>query len=197
MYRDGGCIYQVSCVELGKAWSSMTHQMMLLRDNPASADAEYALWDDVKDPGLNAQVVYNPQENIAASFINVGARPKLAVMREQGSNSQLEMAWAFDQAGFEVIDLPMTDLLSGRRDLSDLKGLVAAGGFSYGDVLGAGQGWARTIRFNAMLNEQFAEFFQRTDTFALGVCNGCQMMAALAPMIPGRNTGLLLPPTNP
>lgn len=185
VYRDGGCIYQVSRAELGKVWSSMTHQMMSLRDNPASADAEYALWDDVKDPGLNAQVVYNPQENIAASFINVGARPKLAVMREQGSNSQLEMAWAFDQAGFEVIDLPMTDLLSGRRDLSDLKGLVAAGGFSYGDVLGAGQGWARTIRFNAMLNEQFAEFFQRTDTFALGVCNGCQMMAALAPMIPG------------
>src|SRR5690606_21174697 len=128
---------------------------------------------------------FDPQENIAAPYIQTGAKPKIAVMREQGSNSQLEMAWAFDQAGFEVIDLPMTDLLSGRCRLDDLKGIVAAGGFSYGDVLGAGQGWARTIRFNTMLNEQFADFFQRTDTFALGVCNGCQMMAALAPMIPG------------
>ena len=185
IYRDGQCVYEIARAELGKAWSAMTHQMMRLRDNPESADAELALWDDVNDPGLNAQVDFDPQENIAAPYIQTGAKPKIAVMREQGSNSQLEMAWAFDQAGFEVIDLPMTDLLSGRRRLDDLKGIVAAGGFSYGDVLGAGQGWARTIRFNTMLNEQFADFFQRTDTFALGVCNGCQMMAALAPMIPG------------
>ena len=186
VYRDGDCIYQTARAELAKVWSEVTHQMMLLRDNPLSADAEHALWDDTKDPGLNvANVVFDPQENNASSYIKTGARPKIAVIREQGSNSQLEMAWAFDQAGFDVIDLPMTDLLSGRRDLSDLKGLVAAGGFSYGDVLGAGQGWARTIRFNNKLSDQFAAFFQREDTFALGVCNGCQMMAALAPMIPG------------
>ena len=186
VYRDGDCIYQTPRAELGKIWSEVTHQMMLLRDNPESARAEHALWDDVEDPGLNADhVVFNPQENIAAPYIKTGVRPKIAVLREQGSNSQLEMAWAFDQAGFDVIDLPMTDLLSGRRDLSDLKGIVAAGGFSYGDVLGAGQGWARTIRFNSKLNDQFSAFFQREDTFALGVCNGCQMMAALAPMIPG------------
>lgn len=185
VYRDAACIYQVARAELGKTWSAVNHQMMLLRDNPASAEAEHAIWDDVENPGLQAQVNFNPQDNIAAPFIQTGVRPKIAVLREQGSNSQLEMAWAFTQAGFEVIDLPMTDLLSGRRRLDDLKGIVAAGGFSYGDVLGAGQGWARTIRFNSMLNEQFAQFFQRNDTFALGVCNGCQMMAALAPMIPG------------
>lgn len=186
VYRDGECIYQIARAELGKVWSEVTHQMMLLRDNPASAAAEHSLWDDVEDPGLNvANVVFNPQENSAAPYIKTGVRPKIAVMREQGSNSQVEMAWAFDQAGFDVIDLPMTDLLSGRYDLADLKGIVAAGGFSYGDVLGAGQGWARTIRFNSKLNDQFSAFFQREDTFALGVCNGCQMMAALAPMIPG------------
>lgn len=185
IYRDGHCIYQIPRAELGKLWSSVTHQMMLLRDNPQSANAEHALWDDITDPGLQANVDFNPQDNIAAPFIHTGVRPKIAVMREQGSNSQLEMAWAFDQAGFEVIDLPMTDLLSGRRDLTELKGIVAAGGFSYGDVLGAGQGWARTIRFNTALKDQFAAFFQRPDTFALGVCNGCQMMAALAPLIPG------------
>jgi len=130
-------------------------------------------------------VPFNPQEDVAAPFINTGKRPRVAILREQGCNSQVEMAWAFDTSGFEAVDVHMTDLLSGRVDLSTMQGLVAVGGFSYGDVLGAGEGWARTIRFNDQLSDQFAAYFARPDTFGLGVCNGCQMMAALAPMIPG------------
>lgn len=185
IFRDGACVYQAPRAELGKEWSEVTRRIMNLRDNPASAEAEFALWNDVNDPGISPVVPFNPQENIAAPFINTGVRPRIAVMREQGCNSQVEMAWAFDTAGFDVTDVHMTDLLSGRVTLEQFKGVVAAGGFSYGDVLGAGEGWARTIRFNAKLNDQFAAFFGREDTFALGVCNGCQMMAALAPMIPG------------
>src|SRR5690606_25592478 len=118
-------------------------------------------------------------------YIATGRRPRVAILREQGCNSQVETAWAFDTAGFDAIDVHMTDLLAGRVSLSGMHGLVAVGGFSYGDVLGAGEGWARTIRFNPRLADEFAAYFARPDTFALGVCNGCQMMAALAPMIPG------------
>jgi phosphoribosylformylglycinamidine synthase len=130
-------------------------------------------------------VAFDPQEDVAAPYIATGARPRVAILREQGCNSQVEMAWAFDTAGFEAVDVHMTDLLSGRIDLAAMQGLVAVGGFSYGDVLGAGEGWARTVRFNGKLSDQFAQYFARPDTFGLGVCNGCQMMAALAPMIPG------------
>ncbi|HJD43448.1 MAG TPA: phosphoribosylformylglycinamidine synthase, partial [Candidatus Paenalcaligenes intestinipullorum] len=185
IYRDGTCIYTAPRAQLAKQWSEVTRRIMQQRDNPASAEAEYALWDDTTNPGISPVTSINPQQNLSAPYIAHGARPRVAVMREQGCNSQVEMAWAFDTAGFEVVDLPMTDLLEGRTRLEGLVGLVAAGGFSYGDVLGAGEGWARTIRFNALLHDQFAEFFQRNDTFALGVCNGCQMMAALAPLIPG------------
>jgi len=185
IYRDGKCIYQKPRAELGQQWSEVTRRIMALRDNPACAQAEFDLWKDHGDPGLSPKVEFDPQEDVAAPFVPTGARPRIAVLREQGCNSQVEMAWAFDTAGFEAIDVHMTDLLSGRASINDMQGFVAVGGFSYGDVLGAGEGWARTIRFNQQLADQFAAFFARPDVFALGVCNGCQMMAALAGMIPG------------
>ncbi|RTZ47810.1 phosphoribosylformylglycinamidine synthase [Candidimonas sp. SYP-B2681] len=185
IFRDGKCIYQKSRAELGQQWSEVTRRIMALRDNPECAQAEFDIWLDKSDRGLSPVVSFDPQEDIAAPFINMGKRPKVAILREQGCNSQVEMAWAFDKAGFEALDVHMTDLLSGRARLDDVQGLVAVGGFSYGDVLGAGEGWARTIRFNNQLADQFASYFARSDTFALGVCNGCQMMAALSSMIPG------------
>ncbi|HEU0231592.1 MAG TPA: phosphoribosylformylglycinamidine synthase [Burkholderiaceae bacterium] len=185
IYRDGQCVYRKPRVELAQAWSEVSRRIMARRDNPACAQAEFDLWQDTQDPGLSPVVAFDPQENIAAPYIASGKRPKVAILREQGCNSQVEMAWAFDTAGFEALDVHMTDLLSGRVRLEDAHGLVAVGGFSYGDVLGAGEGWARTIRFNPALADQFAAYFARQDTFALGVCNGCQMMAALATMIPG------------
>ena len=184
-YRDGKRIFGFDRAGLGKEWSEVSYQIMKRRDNPACAVAELGVWDDKSDPGFTPKVNFNPQENIAAPFINTGARPKLAVLREQGCNSHVEMAWAFSKAGFDAYDIHMTDLLSGKANLSDVQGLVAVGGFSYGDVLGAGEGWARTIRFNDQLSEQFEAYFARPDVFALGVCNGCQMMATLSSMIPG------------
>ncbi len=185
IFRDGKCIYQKPRADLAQQWSEVSRRIMALRDNPACAQAEFDIWQDKNDPGLTPAVAFNPQEDIAAPFIATGKRPKVAILREQGCNSQVEMAWAFDKAGFEAQDVHMTDLLSGRARLADVQGLVAVGGFSYGDVLGAGEGWARTIRFNQQLADQFAAYFARPDMFALGVCNGCQMMAALAGMIPG------------
>src|SRR5690606_8833244 len=184
-FRDGKKVWSQPRAELGRAWSEVSYRIMARRDNPACAQAELDTWNDVADPGLSPRVSFDPQEGFAAPCIAGGARPRVAILREQGCNSQVEMAWAFDTAGFEAIDVHMTDLLAGRIDLSAMQGLVAVGGFSYGDVLGAGEGWARTIRFNSRLSDQFAAYFNRPDTFALGVCNGCQMMAALAPMIPG------------
>jgi len=184
-YRDGACIYQAPRVELAQQWSEVSRRIMERRDNPACAQAEFDRWEDVQDPGISPRVMFNPQEDIAAPFIATGKRPRVAILREQGCNSQVEMAWAFDTAGFEAVDVHMTDLLSGRASLEGMQGMVAVGGFSYGDVLGAGEGWAKTIRFNNQLSDQFADFFGRSDTFGLGICNGCQMMAALAPMIPG------------
>jgi len=184
-YRDGRKIWGQPRADLGRAWSEVSTRIMARRDNPACAQAEWDVWNDVQDPGLTPRVAFDPQDDVAAPFIASGRRPRVAILREQGCNSQVEMAWAFDTAGFDAIDVHMTDLLSGRMDLAGMQGLVAVGGFSYGDVLGAGEGWARTIRFNSRLSEQFAAYFARPDTFALGVCNGCQMMAALARMIPG------------
>ncbi|CAM5400423.1 phosphoribosylformylglycinamidine synthase [Eoetvoesiella caeni] len=184
-YRDGKCIYQKGRIELAQHWSEVSRRIMERRDNPACAQAEFDVWKDAGNPGLVPMVNFDPQEDIAAPFIATGKRPKVAILREQGCNSQVEMAWAFDKAGFESLDVHMTDLLSGRVRLDDVQGLVAVGGFSYGDVLGAGEGWARTIRFNEQLFDQFSAYFARPDTFALGVCNGCQMMAALSSMIPG------------
>nr|WP_255592924.1 phosphoribosylformylglycinamidine synthase [Bordetella sp. BOR01] len=184
-FRDGKKVWSEPRANLGHAWSEASYRIMARRDNPACAQAELDTWQDVADPGLAPRVAFDPQEDVAAPFIATGKRPRVAILREQGCNSQVEMAWAFDTAGFDAVDVHMTDLLAGRIDLSAMQGLVAVGGFSYGDVLGAGEGWARTIRFNSRLSDQFAAYFARSDTFALGVCNGCQMMAALAPMIPG------------
>lgn len=185
IFRDAECVYQRPIAELGQVWSEVTRRIMQRRDHPDCAQAEYEVWQDASDPGLSPWVGFDPQEDVAAPYIARGVRPRIAVLREQGCNSQVEMAWAFDTAGFEAVDVHMTDLLAGRVALSDVQGMVAVGGFSYGDVLGAGEGWARTIRFNDVLAEQFGAFFGRSDTFALGVCNGCQMMAALSSMIPG------------
>lgn len=185
-FRDGRRIWGQPRAELGRAWSEVSYRIATRRDNPDCAQAEWDTWSDATDPGLSPRVGFDPQEDIAAPFIASGkTRPRVAILREQGCNSQVEMAWAFDTSGFESVDVHMTDLLEGRVDLRTMQGLVAVGGFSYGDVLGAGEGWARTIRYNSRLSDQFAAFFGRDDSFALGVCNGCQMMAALAPMIPG------------
>ncbi len=184
-FRDGKKIWSRPRAALGQAWSDVSYRIAARRDNPLCAKAEFDIWADVTDPGMSPVVTFNPQQDVAAPFINQGARPRVAILREQGCNSQVEMAWAFNQAGFEAWDVHMTDLQSGYVDLSLFQGLVAVGGFSYGDVLGAGEGWARSILFNPQLSDQFAQYFARTDTFGLGVCNGCQMMAALAPMIPG------------
>jgi phosphoribosylformylglycinamidine synthase len=185
IYRDAKKIYEAPRIELHRAWSEVSWRISRLRDNPACADAEYDTLLDAADPGITPQLSFNPAEDVAAPFIGKGARPRVAILREQGVNSHLETAYAFDRAGFDAYDVHMSDLLAGRATLADFAGAVACGGFSYGDVLGAGEGWAKTIRFNAQLADMFAAFFGRNDTFALGICNGCQMMSSLASMIPG------------
>lgn len=185
IYRDARQIYAAPRAELQRVWSEVSWRIARLRDNPAAADAEHEAIADPQDPGIQVLVPFDPQEDVAAPFIATGVRPRVAVLREQGCNSQIEMAYCFDRAGFTAVDVHMTDLLTGRADLAQFQGLVAVGGFSYGDVLGAGEGWAKTILFNPRLADMFARFFQRDDSFALGVCNGCQMMSNLAGMIPG------------
>jgi phosphoribosylformylglycinamidine synthase len=171
--------------ELQKVWSETSWRIARLRDNPDCVDQEYARAIDSNDLGLSLSLGFDPSEDIAAPFITTGARPRVAILREQGVNSQTEAAYAFDRAGFASVDVHMTDLIEGRQSLNDFKGLVACGGFSYGDVLGAGGGWAKTILYSPRLAEMFVEFFSRGDTFALGVCNGCQMMSRLKALIPG------------
>ncbi len=185
VFRDAKRIWGRARADLAKRWSEVSWRIASRRDNPACAQAEYNVWDDTDDPGMSVVVNFNPQEDVAAPFIAAGARPKVAILREQGCNSQVEMAWSFDRAGFEAVDVHMTDLQQGRAELANYQGVVAVGGFSYGDVLGAGEGWARSILFNERLSAMFANYFARPDVFALGVCNGCQMLAALASMIPG------------
>ncbi|MEW6098510.1 MAG: phosphoribosylformylglycinamidine synthase [Pseudomonadota bacterium] len=184
VWRDAKAIFSAPLEQLHKAWDEVSWRIARLRDNPACADSEHEAAGRADDPGLHLHLTFDPQEDVAAPFI-AKARPKVAILREQGVNSQLEMAYAMAQAGFESYDVHMSDLQAGRARLDQFQGFVACGGFSYGDTLGAGEGWARSILFNPKLAEQFAQFFDRGDTFALGVCNGCQMMAALAPMIPG------------
>ena len=172
--------------DLMKAWSEVSHEIARRRDNPACADSEFNVVCGTEHAGLYVKTTFNSEEHPAGPYIHSGhAKPKLAVLREQGVNSQMEMAAAFTRAGFEVWDVHMTDLLTGRVTLEGFKGLAAAGGFSYGDVLGAGGGWAKTILFNERLSEMFGEFFARPDTFSLGVCNGCQMLSRLKSLIPG------------
>jgi phosphoribosylformylglycinamidine synthase len=171
--------------ELRAAWSETTWRMQRLRDNPDCADEEQRSRLDADDPGLGWRLTFDPQEDVAAAFIATGRRPRVAVLREQGVNSQLEMAAALDRAGFAAVDVHMTDLLEGRVVLDGFAGLVACGGFSYGDVLGAGEGWAKSILFNRRARDAFAAWFARPDSFSLGVCNGCQMLSALKDLIPG------------
>jgi phosphoribosylformylglycinamidine synthase len=173
-----------SLTDLRRAWSATSHHMRSLRDDPTCAEEEYAAQLDATDTGLVWKPSFDADEDIAAPFIAHGARPRVAVLREQGVNSQVEMAAVLDRAGFEAVDVHMSDMLAG-ASLADFRGLVACGGFSYGDVLGAGVGWASSILFHPHARDEFARFFQRADTFALGVCNGCQMMARLKSLIPG------------
>jgi len=170
---------------LHRAWSEVTHEIQRMRDNPACADQEYERIADEGDPGMSAKLTFDPAEDIAAPFIAKGARPKVAVLREQGVNGQVEMAGSLERAGFAAFDVHMSDILSGRVKLADFKGFGACGGFSYGDVLGAGEGWAKSILFNARARDEFEAFFKRGDSFAIGLCNGCQMMSNLKDIIPG------------
>ena len=169
---------------LQQLWAQNSYAIQRDRDNAECADQEYA--DILADnPGLSASLSFDAADDVAAPMIATGVRPKVAILREQGVNGQAEMAAAFDRAGFEAIDVHMSDLKSGRRQLAEFKGLAACGGFSYGDVLGAGEGWAKGVLFDPAMSDQFQAFFERDDSFALGVCNGCQMLSALAPLIPG------------
>ncbi|MBJ7537965.1 phosphoribosylformylglycinamidine synthase [Marinomonas transparens] len=168
-----------------RVWSETSYRIQALRDNPESAQQEFDNLLDVKDPGLSAKVTFDINEDVAAPFVASGVKPRIAVLREQGVNGQVEMAAAFHKAGFTPVDVHMSDILSGRTTLDEFSGLVACGGFSYGDVLGAGEGWAKSILFNAVAREQFEAFFKRPDTFTLGVCNGCQMLSNLHELIPG------------
>jgi phosphoribosylformylglycinamidine synthase len=183
--RVGDALLDEPWVDLRRAWSETSWRMRRMRDDPHCADQEYEAQTAARDPGLTVDLSFDPEENIAAPYIGRGARPAVAILREQGVNSQVETAAVFERAGFVAHDVHMTDLLSGRRSLRDFKGLVACGGFSYGDVLGAGEGWAKSILFHEAVREDFRAFFERPETFALGVCNGCQMFAALQSLIPG------------
>ena len=184
--RDGQThLISDNLIKLQQTWQETSHAIQRLRDNPACADSEFALIGDNDRSALFADVKFDVNEDIAAPFVNSGAKPKIAILREQGVNGQIEMAAAFTRAGFDAYDVHMSDLMAGRVHLADFQMLAACGGFSYGDVLGAGEGWAKTILFHPALREQFAAFFARQDTLALGVCNGCQMMSNLAEIIPG------------
>jgi len=182
---NGMMLLDTPRADLHRAWSATTHALQRLRDNPAAADEEYERILDADDPGLDPRLTFALDADVAAPYIATGSRPAIAILREQGVNGQVEMAAAFDRAGFAAHDVHMSDLLAGRRSLADFRGFVACGGFSYGDVLGAGEGWAKSILFNARARDDFAAFFGRSDTFALGVCNGCQMMSNLHELIPG------------
>ena len=182
---DGDIIFEDSRSNLHRAWSETSYNMQRLRDNPECADQWFDNVSRDSDPGLNVKLSYDINEDVAAPFINVNAKPKIAILREQGVNGHIEMAAAFDRAGFSSIDVHMSDIVSGKVSLADFKGLVACGGFSYGDVLGAGQGWAKSIVYNERARQAFDEFFHRNDSFSLGVCNGCQMMSQLSSLIPG------------
>ena len=183
--QDGTMLLDLSRTELHGTWSQVSYRMQSLRDNPVTAREAYAATLDPSDPGLRPVVTFAANENPAAPFIATGVRPRVAILREQGVNSHSEMASAFHRAGFQSVDVHMSDILEGRRSLDEFVGLVACGGFSFGDVLGAGGGWAKSILFDSRAREEFEAFFNRSDSFALGVCNGCQMLSALREIVPG------------
>jgi len=181
----GRTLFAETLADLRRAWSETTFHMQRLRDNPECARQEYERHFDEGEPGLHARLTFDPGENIVARYLGGGARPRIAILREQGVNGQVEMAAAFDRAGFTAVDVHMSDIIAGRVSLKDYRGFAACGGFSYGDVLGAGEGWAKSILFNSRARGEFEAFFRRADTFGLGVCNGCQMMSNLHELIPG------------
>jgi len=203
--RNGNALFSENAIALQRIWSATTYQMQKLRDNPICAQQEYDRILDAHDPGLHVKLTYDLNENLvgvagrdlsrqSANTVGINpdlrtginlSRPKIAILREQGVNGHVEMAAAFDRAGFTAVDVHMSDIIAGRIALADFKGMAACGGFSYGDVLGAGEGWAKSILFNPRARDEFEAFFQRNDTFALGVCNGCQMMSNLHEIIPG------------
>ncbi|MDN7129883.1 phosphoribosylformylglycinamidine synthase [Pseudidiomarina sp. 1APR75-15] len=183
--RDGDMVLNGTRSHFRKIWAETTHKMQRLRDNPACADEEFAAKQAADDTGLFADLSFDASEDVAAPYINTGRDPVVAILREQGVNSHVEMAAAFDRAGFAAIDVHMSDILAGRISLDKFNGLVACGGFSYGDVLGAGEGWAKSILFNSRARDEFAAFFEKQKTFALGICNGCQMLSNLRELIPG------------
>lgn len=184
-YYGRQCVLAESRVTWQRQWAETSFRLQSLRDNPTSAAEEYDQLLVKDDPGLSVTLTFDPNQDIAAAYIHKGIRPSIAILREQGVNGQTEMAAAFDRAGFNCHDVHMSELLNGSVNLNDFKGLALGGGFSYGDVLGAGQGWAKTILFHQELKDQFATFFQRTDSFTLGACNGCQMLSLLTEIIPG------------
>ncbi len=183
--QSGREMFRRSRSSLQQRWARVSYEMQRWRDNPACADEEFKNVLDDDDPGLSVSLTFDLDEDTTAPFIATGVRPSVAVLREQGVNSQVEMAAAFSRAGFRAVDIHMSEILSGERSLAEFQGLVACGGFSYGDVLGAGEGWAKSILFNGQGREAFETFFARRDTFGLGVCNGCQMMAELRALVPG------------
>ncbi len=185
VWRDAKSVFSASLHDLHQVWDSVSWKIARERDNPACADAEHAAAGEPADPGLHWHLPAAAEPAVPVAPAVLASRPKVAILREQGVNSHVEMAYAFSEAGFEAFDVHMTDLQSGRARLADFKGVVACGGFSYGDTLGAGIGWARSITFNPRLADEFKRFFGRADTFGLGVCNGCQMFAELADIIPG------------
>jgi len=177
-------LFEQPRAQLQSLWSSTSYEIAKLRDNPQCAEEEFAsIIEDTK--GLKTDLSFDHNQSISAPYIATNAKPKIAILREQGINGQVEMAAAFNKAEFDAIDVHMSDILSGRISLADFKGLVACGGFSYGDVLGAGRGWASSILYNASAKDNFQAFFERDDSFALGICNGCQMMSNLSEIIPG------------
>jgi phosphoribosylformylglycinamidine synthase len=182
---NGQVMLSENRVDLQRAWSETSYRLQALRDNPDCAREEYDGLLDANDPGIRPLPRFELNADVAAPMIATGVRPRIAILREQGVNGQLEMAAAFHRAGFEAVDVHMSDLLSGRQSLDAFRGMAACGGFSYGDVLGAGQGWAKSILFHNKLRDMFSAFFARQDSFALGVCNGCQMLSTLKELIPG------------
>ncbi len=181
----GEVLLEETRINWHRVWSETSYRIQALRDNPDSAQQEFDSLLDAKDPGLSAELTFDINEDITLPFVGSSKKPKIAVLREQGVNGHVEMAAAFHKAGFVPVDVHMSDILSGRTKLDEFNGLVACGGFSYGDVLGAGEGWAKSILFNPVARDQFESFFKREDTFTLGVCNGCQMLSTLHELIPG------------
>jgi phosphoribosylformylglycinamidine synthase len=184
MHAHSGRVIDMHVQDLQQVWAETSYRMQALRDHPDCAREAFEAIADRKDAGLGAQLSFDANENICAPYIG-GARPRVAILREQGVNGQVEMAAAFDAAGFACADVHMSDILEGRQQLDGFLGLAACGGFSYGDVLGAGRGWASSILYNERARDEFEAFFMRSDSFALGVCNGCQMMSGLKSLIPG------------